>query len=60
MCIRDSPRCSATNLQPNTDKATINLPNKLKKMYDHINMGVYIVPLNNGKISVEDKIIINV
>lgn len=60
LVTNEIPRCSATNLQPNTDKATINLPNKLKKTYDHINMGVYIVPLNNGKISIEDKIKINV
>ena len=52
-------RCSATNLKPSTDIVTINLPNQLKKTYDHINMGLYIVPLQNGVISKEDKIIIH-
>ena len=53
------PRCSATNLKPSTDIVTINLPSKLKKTYDHINMGLYIVPQQNGVISKEDKIIIH-
>ena len=52
-------RCSATNLKPSTDLVTINLPNQLKKTYDHINMGLYIVPQQNGVISKEDKIIIH-
>ena len=51
-------RCSATNLKPSTDIVTINLPNQLKKTYDHINMGIYLVPLQNGVISKNDKIII--
>ena len=50
------PRCSATNLKPNTDDSTLNLPNMLKKTYGHINMGVYLIPQNNGKISIENKI----
>tara|TARA_B100001996_G_scaffold81010_1_gene59767 strand:- start:306 stop:1067 length:762 start_codon:yes stop_codon:yes gene_type:complete len=52
-------RCSATNLKPSTDIVTINLPNQLKKTYDHINMGLYLVPQQNGVISKEDKIIIH-
>ena len=51
-------RCSATNLRPSTDIVTINLPNELKKIYDHINMGLYLVPQQNGVISKDDKIII--
>ena len=48
------PRCSATNLKPNTDEQTLNLPNMLKKTYDHVNMGVYLIPKNNGTISIEN------
>ena len=39
--VKNIPRCSATNLLPNTDKVTINLPITLKKHYNHIDMGVY-------------------
>ena len=53
------PRCSATNLKPNTDKITINLPNQLKKTYDHTNMGVYLIPLNDGEISIDNEINLN-
>ena len=53
------PRCSATNLQPNSDIVTINLPRQLKKLYDHINMGIFLIPQNNGTISVDNKIIIH-
>tara|TARA_B100001123_G_C15228653_1_gene994200 strand:+ start:735 stop:1502 length:768 start_codon:yes stop_codon:yes gene_type:complete len=50
------PRCSATNLPFNSDKADINLPNKLNEIYGHINMGVYLKPLNSGTININDKI----
>ena len=50
------PRCSATNLKPNTGKSTLKLPYMLKKTYDHTNMGVYLIPQNNGTISIQNKI----
>jgi len=52
------PRCSATNLKPQTDINTINLPLEIKKIYKHSDMGVYLKPLKNGIIQVNDKIII--
>jgi len=57
--LKHIPRCSATNLKVNSDQADINLPNKLKKVYGHMDMGIYLYPLNNGKISVNDEIIIS-
>ena len=50
------PRCSATNLKPNTDINTINLPLEIKKIYNHSDMGVYLKPLENGLIQKDDKI----
>ena len=52
------PRCSATNLKPNTGDVTFNLPNKLKEFYGHIELGVYLIPSEDGEVSIEDKIII--
>ena len=52
------PRCSATNLVPNLTKIDINLPHKLRVTYNHINMGIYLTPLNQGEIKVKDKIMI--
>ena len=54
--LKHIPRCSATNLKINSDQADINLPNKLKKVYGHMDMGIYLYPLNNGKISVNDEL----
>ena len=50
------PRCSATNLIPKTDNHTINLPQTLKKIYGHINLGIFLEPLNDGEIKVNDSI----
>jgi len=57
--LKHIPRCSATNLKVNSDQADINLPNELKKVYGHMDMGIYLYPLNNGKISVHDELIVN-
>tara|TARA_B100000902_G_scaffold262791_1_gene249007 strand:- start:16633 stop:17400 length:768 start_codon:yes stop_codon:yes gene_type:complete len=50
------PRCSATNIKINSDQIDINLPNKLKKIYGHMDMGIYLHPLSHGKISVGDQV----
>ena len=50
------PRCTATNLRPKTDKSTFNLPQKLKQFYGHSDLGVYILPLQDGEISAGDRI----
>ena len=50
------PRCSATNLKPKTDQSTFNLPQKLKQLYGHSELGVYILPLQDGEISCGDEV----
>ena len=50
------PRCSATNLRPKTDKSTFNLPQKLKQIYGHSDLGVYILPLHDGEVSCGDQV----
>ena len=50
------PRCSATNLKPETDIETINLPLAIKKKYNHSDMGVYLKALDKGVIHINDKI----
>jgi len=56
---KNIPRCSATNLQPNTDNTTINLPLLLKKNYGHIDMGIYLTALDDGKIEIDNQIELN-
>ena len=57
--LKHIPRCSATNLKVNSDQADINLPNELKKVYGHMDMGIYLYPLNNSKISANDELIVS-
>ena len=47
-------RCVATNLIPNSETADINLLKMLRETYGHINMGIYLKPLNDGEINVEN------
>ncbi len=47
-------RCVATNLIPKSGIADINLPKMLRETYGHIDMGIYLKPLSNGEINVED------
>ena len=54
--LRKIPRCSATSLRLNSDIFDINVPQKLRETYGHIDMGVYLKPLNDGVINVSDKI----
>ena len=53
------PRCSATNLKPKTNQLTFNLPQKLKQFYNHFDLGVYILPLEDGELNLGDQVIIN-
>ena len=54
--LENIPRCSATNLKPKSDIMTFNLPKMLKKFYNHIDLGVYISPLEDGEVITGDKI----
>ena len=50
------PRCSATNLKINSEISDINLPIQLKKAYGHMDMGIYLIPLQDGQLSIGDNI----
>ncbi len=53
---KNIPRCVAINLKPKTDDNSLNLLQSLKKTYNHIDMGVYLSPLNDGIVEVGNKI----
>jgi len=57
--IKEIPRCFATNIKPKTSNVNLNIPLNLKKIYNHMNLGIYLDPLNNGKINKGDLIQIN-
>tara|TARA_B100000965_G_scaffold404971_1_gene437355 strand:+ start:910 stop:1674 length:765 start_codon:yes stop_codon:yes gene_type:complete len=52
--LKHISRCSVTNLKINSVQIDINIPNLLKKTYGHIDMGIYLFPINNGKIKIGD------
>ena len=49
---KNIPRCVAINLKPQTHDNHFNLLQSLKKTYNHIDMGIYLTALNDGKIEV--------
>ena len=53
---RNIPRCVAINLKPKTDNSDQNLLQSLKKTYNHLDMGVYLRSLNDGKIKVGNSV----
>jgi len=53
---KNIPRCVAINLEPKTDDNSLNLLQSLKKTYNHFDMGVYLTPLEDGKIEIGNKI----
>ena len=53
---KNIPRCVAINLKPKTDDNSLNLLQSLKKTYNHIDMGIYLTALDDGKIEIGSKI----
>ena len=56
---KNIPRCVAINLKPKTDDNSLNLLQSLKKTFDHFDMGIYLTALEDGEISVGNKIEVN-
>ena len=56
---KNIPRCVAINLKPKSDDNSFNLLKILKQTYNHFDMGIYLTPLEDGEISLLDKIEIN-
>ena len=53
---KNIPRCVAINLKPKTDDNSLNLLQSLKKKYNHFDMGIYLVALDDGNIEIGNKI----
>ena len=55
---KNIPRCVAINLKPNTDDNSLNLLKSLKKTFNHFDMGIYLTALDDGRVCINDKIIV--
>ena len=53
---KNIPRCVAINLKPKTDDNSLNLLKSLKDNFDHFDMGVYLMALNDGEVKIGNKI----
>ena len=56
---KEIPRCVATNIRPNSSEINLSIPISLKQFYNHINLGIYLIPLNDGNIKSNDDILID-
>ncbi len=57
--LKEIPRCVATNIKPNSSEINLSIPISLKQFYNHINLGIYLIPLNDGTIQSNDDILID-
>ena len=53
---KNIPRCVAINLKPKTDDNSLNLLQSLKKTYNHFDMGIYLLSLNDGNVEIGNNI----
>ncbi len=53
---KNIPRCVAINIKPSTTDKSLNLLKSIKNIYNHFDMGIYLTALDNGQISIGDKI----
>ena len=56
---KEIPRCVATNIRPNSSEINLSIPISLKQFYNHINLGIYLMPQNYGTIKLNDDILID-
>ena len=56
---KEIPRCVVTNIKPNSSELNLSIPISLKQFYNHINLGIYLLPLNDGTIKINDEILID-
>ena len=56
---KEIPRCVATNIRPNSSEINLSIPISLKQIYNHINLGIYLMPLDDGTIKSNDDILID-
>ena len=57
---KEIPRCVVTNIKPDSSEINLSIPLSLKQFYNHINLGIYLIPLNNGTIRLNDDILVDV
>ena len=53
---KNIPRCVTINLKPRMGNSNLNLLQLLKNTYNHFDMGIYLMALNDGKIKIGNNV----
>ena len=54
--FQNTPRCKATIYPYQSTISDINVPQKLNEIYDHIDFGIYLKPIEDGTISLNNEL----
>ena len=54
--FQNTPRCKATIYPYQLTISDINVPQKLNEIYDHIDFGIYLKPIEDGTISLNNEL----
>jgi len=54
--FQNTPRCKATIYPYQSTISDINVPQKLNEIYDHIDFGIYLKPIEDGTISLNNEV----
>jgi len=54
--FQNTPRCKATIYPYQSTISDINIPQKLNEIYDHIDFGIYLKPIEDGTISLNNEV----
>lgn len=49
-------RCPATEVNPDTAERDIKVPEELKRLYDHVHLGIYLYVLTDGVLAIGDEL----
>lgn len=52
-----TPRCGAVNVNPETAERDANLPRAIKQHFGHVDLGIYLEVLADGRVAVDDCVI---
>ena len=54
---RRNGRCGATNVNPSTGRRDLDIPGSLRAAFGHKDLGIYLVALESGSLSVGDTVL---
>lgn len=56
--LAPTPRCAATNVNPETALRDLTIPHAIRQHYGHSNLGVYVRALNDAQVAIGDRVVL--